>query len=164
MLTHLILLGMFNTEIEAGTGEVIATTERTVTIAKTPNATSRASTLPLGSYPWTAHLDPSDRAPFAIDFTGLLDTGETIAEIVRLTVSATGASVGVEIDDSTDRIPIIDTDGKKIQMWFLVDEAFQANAAFAAAGVQVGIAALIRTNGDPYKDFERTAVLTVRQQ
>ena len=89
---------------------------------------------------------------------------ETIAEIVRLTVSATGAAVGVEIDDGGERLPIIDTEGKKIQMWFLVDDGFQANAAFAGAGVAVGIAALIRTDAEPYKEFERTAILTVRQQ
>ncbi|MBB5684298.1 hypothetical protein [Sphingobium boeckii] len=164
MLTHLIALGLFATEIEAGVGAVTAPSERTVIVTTSPGNAARGGNLPIGSFAWTAHFDPSDRAPFAIDWSALLADDETIAEIVRLTISATGAALGVEIDEGAERLPIIDTEGKKIQMWFLVDDAFQGDAAFAGGGINVGVAALIRTSADPYKDYERTAVLTVRQQ
>jgi hypothetical protein len=137
----------------AETGPIIATSERTVTIAKVSSA----------PYAWASTFDPADRAPYAIDWSQMLDQGEKIDEILMLTMSASGASVGVEFDSTEGREPIIGTDGKTIQFWFLCNPAFQRNVIFTGAGVQVSLSALIRTDADPYKEFERTAVLTVKQ-
>lgn len=140
--------------VAAPVDQIIAIPERIVAI-------TRVAAGPPG---WQAAFDPSDRAPYAMDWTAMLEIGETIVDIVSLTMSASGASVGVQIDASTGRSPVIGPDGNMIQFWFLCDPLFQHDPAFLGAGVAVSISALIRTSATPFKEFERTAVLTVRQQ
>lgn len=166
MIGTLILLGLFGTDAAPGTGEIIAPASRTVTPAQVPAtaAANASAEVPVGALAWAAPLDPADRAPYAIDWRQLLATDERVADIVRLTMSAAGAAVGVTIDQEDGRTPIIGTDGKAIQIWLKVADAFQDNAAFQGAGVRVAIAALIETDSVPFKRFERTSVLTVRQQ
>ena len=123
-----------------------------------------AAALPLYASAWTAPFDPADRAPYAIDWSRLLAEGETIAQIDRIVMSAQGASLGISVDIDPPRSPVISTDGTKTQIWFLCDAAKQNDAAFSGEGVQIGLSVLIRTSASPYKQFERTGVLTVRQQ
>jgi hypothetical protein len=146
------------------TGAIIASADRTLAVSPIPSGTSGSASLPLAASVWAAPFDPADRAPYAIDWTKLLAVGETIVQIDRITMSAEGASLGLQVDTSATRTPIISTDGKKTQVWFLCTAGFQSNAAFAGGGVQVGLSVLIRTSADPYKQFERTGVLIVRQQ
>lgn len=146
------------------TGEIVASSERTLAVQPVPAGSVSTLTLPLNSENWSAPFDPSDRAPFAINWSALLAEGEKIAQIDKITMSAQGVSLGVKIDTDAGRTPIISTDRTKTQFWFRCDTAFQSNAAFSGSGVQIGIAALIRTDANPYKQFERTGVLTVRQQ
>jgi hypothetical protein len=109
-------------------------------------------------------MDPADRFPHAFKFTQFLADAEKITSIERLTMSAAGASLGVQIDQSAGRAPIISDDGKAIQLWFLVADEFQGHPAFTGNGVEITVAALVRTDADPFHQLERTAVLTVRQQ
>lgn len=146
------------------TGPIIASLERTVAFQVVPAGSIASESLPLNAAGWIAAFDPSDRAPFAIDWSELLADGETIAQIDRIRMSAEGAALGVRVDSGGGRSPIISTDGLKTQFWFICDEAFQSHPAFAGAGVQVGLSVLTRTSSDPYKLYERTAVLNVRQQ
>jgi hypothetical protein len=89
---------------------------------------------------------------------------ELIASISSITMTALGVSLGVQVDSDSDRVPIIDTGGQKVGLWFKVDDAFKQNAAFSGAGTKVGISVLVRTDATPYKELERTWVLTVAQQ
>jgi hypothetical protein len=146
------------------TGEIIASADRMLAVEAVPSGGLNVVALPLQAAAWAAPFDPSDRAPYAIDWSDLLADGEAIEQIDKITMSAQGASVGVKVDTDDDRTPIISEDGTKTQLWFVCDAAFQQNAAFAGAGVQVGVSLLIRTDADPYKQFERTGVVTVRQQ
>lgn len=165
MLTVLLCLGIIGAAPpDAGTGDIIAIAERTVAPVTVPSVGTSAAPIPLNAYQWRSPFDPADRAPYALDWKALLATDEKIASIVRLTMSASGAAIGIRIDDTAGRAPIIATDGKATQLWFRVEPEFQENTAFAGAGVQVAVAVLVRTDATPYKDFERTAVLTVRQQ
>lgn len=144
-------------------GDIIATADRTVTPTPIPSGSGTVSGVTT-AYPWAAPFDPADRTAFAIDWTRLLEAEETIAQIDDIRMSAEGASLGIQVDAAAGRAPIISTDGKMTQVWFLCDPAFQSDAAFLGAGVKVGLSVLIRTDSDPYKQFERTAVLTVREQ
>lgn len=119
--------------------------------------------MPSSAYRWTAIFDPSDRTPFAIDWSGLLLSDEKVAAIQKITMSAAGAAVGIEIDTSTGRTPIIATDGKKTQCWFLCAPAFQSDPAFQNGGVQIGLSVLVRTDANPFREYERTGVLQVEQ-
>jgi hypothetical protein len=146
------------------TGEIIATAQRTVFFQPIPGGAGAGASLPLNAPNWTAPFDPADRTPFAMDWSQLLDDGETILQIDQITMSAEGALLGVQVDNSAGRSPIISVDHTRTQIWFLCDEAFQANAAFAGAGAQIGLSMLVRTSATPFKLYERTAILTVRQQ
>jgi len=145
------------------TGTVIATPARTVVLAVVQASSMVADGIPLGASTWSQQFDPSDHAPFAIDFTALLDTGEKIVEMEAITMSAAGALLGISVDDTTGYSPIIDTGGKKVQLWFVVDSGHWSDTSFAGAGVQVPVSVRIATDGTPAKRFERTCVLIVRQ-
>lgn len=162
MLAFLLAIGVIGPEIDAGTGPIIAVADRTVTMVVVGSNSPSAAQLPLGAYRWPSPFDPSDRAPYAMKWNAMLAADETVADIVQLTMSAAGAALGLEIDGTPGRAPIIATDGKAIQLWFRCTDP--ENPAFAGEGVSIGIAALIRTSADPFKQYERTAVLTVRQQ
>lgn len=147
-------------------GPITASADRTIKPMPVPagSGSSTDPSVPTTADRWRAPFDPSDRAPFAIDWSGLLNSGEMIASIQKITMSAAGAALGVEIDTSTGRAPIIDEAGGKItQCWFLVDPAFQADPAFQNGGVQIGLSVLVRTDSDPFKEYERTGVLQVEQ-
>lgn len=163
MITALFFaLGIFG--LEAGVGEIVATAERTVSPVPVPTVVTSDAPIPINAYQWLAPFDPSDRAPYAYDWSALLGNGETVTDIVRLTMSAAGAAVGVEIDTDPARAPIIDTDGLKTQLWFKVTDAMQNNPAFLGQGLSVGVSVLVKTSSEPFKMYERTAVLIVRQQ
>jgi len=166
MLAHLIALGVLTvpTQPPADVGSVIAGTQRTVSPLQVPSSAAVGDNVPLGAYRWPAPMEPADRAPYAFDWSKILGTDEKIAEITRVTMSAAGAAVGVEIDSSTGRRPIISENGKAIQLWFLCLDAFQDNPVFGGNGVNITVTCRVRTDASPYKQFERTAVLTVRQQ
>lgn len=135
----------------------------TVSAARTVLIT-RAVEGKMAAFAWVPPLDPSDRAPYAFDWSDHLDEGENIATIVAITMSALGASLGVEIDNDAGRQPTLDTAGRRVGFWLKVAPSYQANIAFAGPGVDVELAMLIRTTADPFKELERTATVTVRQQ
>ncbi|KTF70702.1 hypothetical protein ACNFJ7_02190 [Sphingomonas sp. HT-1] len=165
MLTHLIALGLFTVDDGSTSqkGNVIATSDRTAVMTIVPAAVARASGLPFGAAAWAQPYDPGDHAPYAIDFSDLLDEGESIAKIEAIKVSPTAALLGIAIDESANYRPIIDVGGQKVQVWFLIDQAYWEAAQFAAGGVQLPLSVRVLTDGSPAKRYERTAVLTVRQ-
>lgn len=166
MLAQLIAFGvegLISDDVEVGTGTVTAGADQTAVLAAQTASGGTTSGLPIDAPVVKKPFDPSDRAPYAIDFTVHLADDETIAELRRITMSASGAAVGVQIDTDPVRPPLIDTGGKKAEAWLIVDDAFQANAAFSGAGIQVGISFLIRTSADPYREYERTIIVVVRQ-
>lgn len=163
MIVVLLLLGVLG-EQTVGTGPITAPAESTVTAVKVPTATAAPAPLPIGAYQWPAPFDPADLAPYAMKFDTLLVGAEKIVDVERITMSASGASLGLQVATEDERKPIIGTDGKAVQIWLRGDPAFEYNPAFAGAGVKVGISFLVRTDSDPFKRFERTGVVTVRQQ
>lgn len=165
MLLHLIALGVIpqDEDTETETGTVIATADRTAVLTAVQASTAQGAGIPLGAVPWRQQIDPADHVPYAVDFTALLGADEKIASIAGLSVSAAGALLGVQIDTAVGYRPIIDTAGKKIQVWFLVDAAFWASGAFDASGILVTVTARVLTDAEPPKRFERTTVLSVRQ-
>ncbi|WP_313534389.1 hypothetical protein [Sphingomonas sp.] len=165
MLSHLIALGLFAAPADnsAEKGAVIATGDRTAVMTVIQPAASRGSAIPLGAGAWAQQFDPGDHAPYAIDFAELLDQGEGIAKIEAIKMSSTAALLGIGVDAASGYRPIIDAAGKKIQLWFLVDQAYAESISFAAGGVLLPVSVRILTDATPPKRYERTAVLTVRQ-
>lgn len=143
-------------------GPIVAGADRTIAPTVVPSGVSRL-TESSSAYGWAAIFDPADRAPYAFDWSDLLDDGEEIESIQDIRMSAAGAALGVEIDTSPGRTPIIGTDGKHAQLWFLVDPDFRDNADFSDAGVQVAVTMRVRSTATPFKEFERTGNLPVRQ-
>ncbi len=147
------------------TGPILAAPERIIKVTVAPLPTSQGSGLPIAVWPWEAPFDPADRVPYAIDFSDLLTEGEKIAQIDRLAMSAPGAAVGLEIDSDAGRTPVIATgNGDMVQFWLRCSPTSQGLAAFLDGGVRVGVTALVRTDAAPFKQFERTGSVTVRQQ
>jgi hypothetical protein len=168
MLTHWIALGLIAGASggDGGyseTGTVTAPADCTAVLLSVQSSSAGEATAPRGAVPFRRPYDPADHAPYAIDFTAFLKPGEKIAEIVELRMNATAALLSVAIDDADDFNPIIDTAGKKLQVWFAVDEAQWAAASFGAGGVQLPVTARILTDAVPPSRWERTVILTVRQ-
>lgn len=165
MIAQLIAIGVFGASpgsvIEVGT--VIATPERTVIFDTVQSTASVGLLVPLGAPRWQQPFDPADHAPYAGDFVKLLGASEKIATVEMIALSSSAAALGIIIDQTEGYMPIIDTAGKKVQLWFTVDPELWGSAAFNAAGVQMPVSMRILTNSAPPKRFERTAVLTVRQ-
>lgn len=165
MMIDLIAFGIIATagsDIEPGVGVVVVPVGALAVLTANSDGAS-VNGLPAGAVPWSRPFDPSDRTPYAIDWTALLVTGEKIADVISITVSASGADLGFAIDTDAARIPLIDATHNRVAMWFTVASGYQSNPAFAADGVKVGISMLIRTDADPYREYERTVILTVRQ-
>jgi hypothetical protein len=135
------------------TGPIVAGADRIAVVDSSGNGAA-----------WSATFDPSDRAPYAIDWTRILRDAETIVEIDKITMSAQGAALGVQVDQGSGRDPIISNDGKLTQFWFVVASSFQGDPAFSGSGVAVSLSVLIKSNAAPFEQFERTVTLTVRQQ
>jgi hypothetical protein len=169
MLLTLIAAGgipLASTDVEPGTGTVDVPADAIVRI--TPESSGVVGTgLPLGSFLWQRPFDPSQRSPYAFDWTAMLGTGETIADIRRITINSDGADLGVMVDDGSDdalRLPTIDAENKMVGLWFVVSPSDQEDEVFAGSGKLVGVSMLIRTDAVPYREYEATAVLTVRQR
>ena len=162
MIALLLALGLLEPPAGNVTGTLIAPADQVVAVQKLPTLAVSGAALPLGAPVWPRPFAPADRRPYAWDFAQVLSEGSKIAYIERLTMSAAGAAAGVQIDQSAGRLPVI-ADDTHVQVWFLVDPAHQGDDVFGGAGLQVGVAALIRTSDTPYQEDERTLVLTVRR-
>lgn len=162
MLVTLIAAGVIPLEAAAGAGVFDVPPERIAVLANVQGTTAAGVGIPLGAAAWQQPFDPSDHLAFGIDFRALLDSGETIVDIVALTMSSAGAALGVEIDTASGFAPVIDEDTRaKVQLWLLVDGGSQALSSFDASGVQLAVKCRVATT--KAKVFERSAVLSVRQ-
>ena len=149
--------------VEPGNGELTSMADQIANLAVLQPATAKGNGVPYGAADWPRPFDPSDRAPYAWDFSNIIGEGVSIADIVRITVSATGVALGVEVDNQEGRAPIITNDGKHVQVYFLVNVASQTSQQFTNDGVKVPVSVLIRTDENPFEEYERTAILSVRQ-
>jgi hypothetical protein len=107
----------------------------------------------------TASLDPSDRADYQFDFSGLLDASETVVSHTTALYSAAVAA-GLLINDIA--APAIHPDGKGIVVWFTVASGSQNAAAFDNDGTDYLIECLVGTSAS--RKFQRTFKLNVKHQ
>lgn len=118
-------------------------------------------TIPLNAVSFTAEMDPEDVKDYEVDFSSLLDSGETIEAGFTIEVSSEGAALGVSIDTVTN--PAVRTGtNTKIQFWPLVDSGYYDNASFSGSGTQVALEFTITTSLG--RTYQKTYVLTVAQQ
>lgn len=146
----------------AATGTFDVPTSRTATAQRLQASTAIGTGIPYGAALWPQPFDPADHLAYGFSFKDLLDNGETITAIERIAVSATGAGMGLTIDQSAGFQPIIDQNGgQRIQLWFSVDPALQASSAFDASGTSIAVT--FRILSSKSNRIERSAVLMVRQ-
>lgn len=114
-------------------------------------------------------LDPEDEADFYVfvnqgapDATPapVLLPGEWIASY-SLTLSAEAAAVGLEIVADGARAPQLV--GNRLEIWLTVADEMRGNAAFAGAGITVGISLTIVTTADPARTKERTFLVRIAE-
>jgi hypothetical protein len=166
MFVTLLLAGAFAADegVDVRHGPVTVPPERVATVARVQAAAAAAAGIPYGAVEWRQPHDPADHAPYAFDFSALLDEGEKIADILSLRLSSAAAALGITVDTTAQYSPMIDEGaGVLAQVWFLVSEPQQDNASFSAAGVKMPVTMQIETDANPPKVYERTAVLPVRQ-
>ncbi len=166
MLSHLIALGLLAASDGSTSqkGPVDVPDDRTAVMAVVQPSAARGTAAPLGAAVWAQPYDPGDHAPYAVDFSDLLGESEGIAKIEAIKVSSIAALLGIAVDQATEYRPIIDVAARrKVQLWFLIDQAYWEAASFAASGVQLAVSVRVLTDSVPPKRYERTAVLTVRQ-
>lgn len=164
MIAQLIAIGVFAAPAPPTTGEVSVPGERTAIVARVQAGAAVAAGIPLGAVEWQQPYDPADHAPYAFDFSSLLEPDERVAEILAIRVSSAAAALGIMVDQSAGHAPLIDAAaGLKVQLWFVVSEELQEAATFLGSGVKIPITMKIATTSDPQKRFERTSVLMVRQ-
>lgn len=163
MLTMLLAGGAFVDQPIIDFGAFDVPPERIATVAKVQGATPFGNGIPLGAALWQQSLDPADHLPFGIAFTDLLDGTETIASVEKLAISSAGAALGVIIDGSGATAPVIDNAGAlRVQLWLSVSADAQSAPLFDAGGIRVAISCRVITT--KARKFDRTSVLTVRQQ
>lgn len=161
MLALLVAAGIIPLQIDAGSGAFDVAPERIATPAKLQAETLLSAGIPYGATPWPWPFDPADEAPYGMSFDNQLDAGETIADILSISLSSAAAALGLTIDVSTGRAPLIDADGqRRVQLWFTVASAQQGSPSYDAAGVRLPVAFRVRTSKG--RRFRRSAVLTVR--
>ena len=127
--------------------------------------------VPPNASEWTQPFDPWDRKEYVAEFDTtadgasgpVLEAGEEITSYT-IEVSAEAAALGVEISTDTGYEDSLLAGNQQIEVWFEVDEAFRENAAFAGAGMQVGVEFTINTNSSPSRRHQKTYVLKVAQQ
>lgn len=170
MLASLIAFGVISEASAApsdftpitATGAIVSFPEQKAFATKGEASTVALVGSPENSAIWTIPLDPSDRAPYVMDWTPFLLGTARIASVQRITVSAAGVAAGLTIETG-ERAPIIGTDGKAVRLRLRVADDMQNSVIFTGEGVQVAIAALIRTNAAIFDEYERTWILTVKQ-
>lgn len=107
-------------------------------------------------------FDPGDWRAIRVGAKRLLDvTGDERIDPSNfdLEMSAEGVALGVRIDDSAPRAPVLIDGGTAIQLHLSVLTEYQNHPAFDA-GVKVAIKFRFQTTATPYNRFERTVVAT----
>ena len=164
MIAQLIAIGVLSAGSAPPTGAVTVPEERTAVVARVQLASTIAVGIPLGAVEWEQPFDPADHAPYAFDWSSLLDAGERVEDILAIRVSSSAAALGIMVDQTGAFAPIIDSAaGLQVQLWFVVAEEMQEVATFVGAGVKIPVTMKIETSSTPPKRFERTNVLEVRQ-
>lgn len=161
MLALYIAAGIFGGPLSPADGDMTAPKERVVVIPRVQSRSLVTIGAPLGAQRYAQPYDPSDHGEYAMDFSDVMQTGETIADIEFVGISAAGAALGIAIDTTAGHIPAITNDGKHIQYWPLVDPDEWSARAFDATGTDVVVKARIVTSGG--RRWERSAIHEVRQ-
>lgn len=167
MLALLIAAGVIPLDDGDGsaTGPVVVPPERVAEVVRVQGNAVISDVIPRGAREWEQAYDPADHAKYAFDWSPLLPEGEKVGEILSIRMSSAAAALGIAIDTSPEHPPIIEQDARlKVQLWFVVAEEQQESAAFLGAGVKLPVTMKIATMSTPPEKFERTNVLTVRQQ
>lgn len=117
--------------------------------------------IPADATYWTPTMDPGDVVDYTIDLSAqdtLLGAGENVASFTA-TVLSEGIAVGFELGSGAYAPTNV---GNVITLWFQVNPANQADAAFTD-GVAVPIELEFDTDSTPARTYQRTFVVNVKQ-
>lgn len=125
--------------------------------------------MPLPNDPvrWPMSMDPSDVVDFIMSLTGTpalldVDNSEEI-DSFTLTMSAEGVALGLTIGTDA-RAPELIEGNTAVKLWLSVDSGSQAEGAYSAAGVELGVVGRFTTNSSPSRTYERTWAVKVMQR
>ncbi|WP_294390427.1 hypothetical protein [uncultured Sphingomonas sp.] len=166
MLAQLVAIGVIpSATADPIPGDVGVPDDCTAVLRRISSVVSIATGLPLGSVPFERHFDPSDRLPYAFDWTEALPEGAKVETVRRISISALGAQYGVTVINDAEHPTLIDAEtGTLVAFWPSVADLFQSNNAFSSTGSPIGISMQIATDQSPPQFIEQTAVLIVRQK
>lgn len=108
-------------------------------------------------------FDPSDEQAYEMDLADGLGEGEVVTAFV-LAVAEPGAAWGVSVREDGDFAAELIDDGTAIRFYPAVAEDERAAARWRGFGRRVVISASVTTNAEPWRGFERSFALRVRQQ
>lgn len=106
--------------------------------------------------------DPGDAVSFAAEFAVL--TGGVPINPATLAVVTDAEDLGVRVLTTAGRAPALASDNTTVVLWIGVDAELRGSAAFQGMGLEVGVTIRFSTADASPRDFERTALLTVRNR
>lgn len=123
--------------------------------------------IPLNARRWDEQMDPADVLEWVLHVgifngqAGLLEPLETVASYT-LALSAEAVALGLTTGTLTRAAS--QPTPTSFRWWFLIDSAFQSNAAFSGEGALLPMELTIVTDATPSRTLQRTLVLKVAQQ
>lgn len=113
---------------------------------------------------WEQPLDPSEQLDYEIDFTGLLEEGETIvAESWSAMPSAVAADAGLIVAQEGSYGAQLH-DGSRIVLWLSIAEHKRAERHFSGAGRKLGVVVNFSTSSNPARRRQREFQVKVLRQ
>lgn len=107
---------------------------------------------------WDVPLNPGDKDDYTIDLMGrLLETGEGVSTW-SLTLSATSIAAGLVLGSGAYATSLT---GTVLRIWFSIDPAHVADAAFDGLGTWLDMQVQVTTNNTPARIRNRTLLLRV---
>ena len=109
---------------------------------------------------WDDSIDPYDLRPFAIDLTGFLNVGESVASYT-LTLLAESVLAGLEfgVGDYATEI-----NAGIITFWPTINVSMQEDIQFYGSGVKLPMVLNFSTDSSPPRRLQRTYAIQVKQR
>lgn len=108
-------------------------------------------------------MDPSELIDYVCEMGDLL-TGAEVIDQFTITMSAEGTALGVSILEASPRAPSLTDSDKSVRVWPSVSSGDRTRVNWDSEGTGVAFNVHVRTNSSPYRERERTFLLTIRQR
>lgn len=113
---------------------------------------------------WEQPLDPSEQLDFEMDFTTLLEDGETIVpDDWSVAPTPSAAEAGLVVEEGDDyRAQLLEN--SRIVVWLSIAQAKRADRLFSGSGRRLGVIANFATSSSPARRRQREFQVKVIRQ